>query len=184
MSALLDGIKVLDMSQGLSGRYCSMLLAQYGAEVISVRDKDSREMPGPCYQGAPVADTVLDRNKFILRADLKREEGKTLVQKLLEKSQVLLEDGRPGEFAKRFSDIRKLCEERPSLVAASISPFGQTGPLSSRPGTDAVIQAASGLMSMTGTEETGPLMIGISWTDYIAGAYAAYYILVALYHQM
>lgn len=185
MDTLLNGIRVLDFTRDLSGNYCTMLLASYGAEVIRVKymDQEDEHLPGPEYQGISLRNVTLNKNKKCIRISHKTPEGEQILCKLLKKSDILVEDRMPGEFQKEFMGYEDIKKIAPGLVMASISPFGQTGCWKDRVGTDATIQALTGLMSITGTEETGPLLIGVPWADYLAGAYAAYYILVARYYQ-
>ena len=183
---MLDGIRVLDLSRVMSGPYCTAMLADLGAEVIKIempgRGDDARHF-GPHKDGQSAYFLLLNRGKKSVTVDLKTPEGVALVQELARKSDVVVENFRPG-VAKRleldFETVRRL---NPRIVYASISGFGQESPLGDRPALDLTIQAMSGLMSMTGPKDGGPFAVGESVADVSTGMFAAFGIMAALFER-
>ena len=183
----LEGIRVLDLSRVMAGPYCASMLADAGAEVIKVEipgvGEDSRHI-GPFAEGANGRESayfmVLNRGKRSITIDLKSPRGLDLLKKLAAKSDVLIENFRPGAAARLGIGYEALAAINPRLVYASISGFGQTGPLASRPAYDLVIQAMSGLMSVTGFPDGPPTAVGDSICDVATGMFAAWGITTVL----
>lgn len=180
----LAGIRVLDLSRILSGPFATMILADLGAEVIKVEDArggDDTRQWGPPFQG-PEASYFLsaNRNKRGISVDLKTDGGRELVLRLAARADVLVENFRPGTAARLGLGYAALSERNPRLVYASISGYGQTGPWSARPGYDAIAQAESGMMSITGEAGGPPMRPGVATADLGAGMWASIGILAAL----
>jgi formyl-CoA transferase/CoA:oxalate CoA-transferase len=180
----LDGLVVVDLTRVLSGPYCTMLLADMGARVIKIeqpgRGDDTRAW-GPPFQGSESAYFLsINRNKESLTLDLKRPEGRGILDRLIDRTDVLVENFRPGTMARLGLAYDTLAKRRPSLVYCSISGFGQTGPRRDEPGYDAVIQGEGGLMSVTGEANGPPLRLGVAISDIVSGMFAAQGIAMAL----
>jgi crotonobetainyl-CoA:carnitine CoA-transferase CaiB-like acyl-CoA transferase len=183
--APLRGIRVLDLTRVLSGPYCTMMLADQGAEVIKVeipgRGDDGRHV-GPPFKGSESAFFIsVNRNKKSLTLNLKSEQGLAILKKLAAKADVLVENYRPGVAERLGIDYASLAEVNPALVYCSISGFGQTGPYRERPGYNFTVQALSGVMTVSGEPGTPPYPVGISLGDIPAGMFAAFAITSALY---
>jgi crotonobetainyl-CoA:carnitine CoA-transferase CaiB-like acyl-CoA transferase len=178
----LHGIRVLDMTQVLAGPFCTLQLADLGAEVIKVEGPHgaSREM-GFGMQGSDSAGFLaLNRNKKSLSLDLKTEDGRDALLRLVATADVFVENYRPGVTARLGIDFPSLSEINSRLVYASISGFGQTGPLAPRPGYDLLAQALSGVMSVTGHPGVPPVKCGLPIGDLTAGLFGAQGVLAAL----
>jgi len=179
----LSGITVVDLTRVLAGPYCTMLLADLGARIIKVEDPkggdDSRHI-GPFVDGESVYFASINRNKESIALDLKDERGRAEFEQLLSKADVLIENFRPGVMDRLGYGWNDLCAKYPRLIYASISGFGQTGPLKGRPAYDMVVQAMGGLMSVTGEPGGRPVRVGVSVGDISAGLYAAIGVQAAL----
>jgi crotonobetainyl-CoA:carnitine CoA-transferase CaiB-like acyl-CoA transferase len=180
----LEGLLVVDFTRVLSGPYCTMLLADMGARVIKIeqpgRGDDTRAW-GPPFAGAESAYFLsINRNKESLTVDLKQPEGRRIVERLLDRADVLVENFRPGTTDRLGLGYEASAARWPRLVYCSISGFGQTGPRRDEPGYDAVIQAESGLMSITGERDGPPVRLGVAIADIVAGMSAAHGIALAL----
>ena len=174
MSAL-SHLRVLDFTQVRSGPTCTKILADFGADVIRI------ERPGEADRAREPFDAVdLHRGKRSVLLDLGKPAGREVVDRLVPAADVVVENFRPGVKQRLGIDYDRLAGLNPRLVYASISGFGQGGPYADRPGYDQIVQGMSGLMSITGTDATGPLRIGIPIGDLLAGYFAALGILVAL----
>jgi crotonobetainyl-CoA:carnitine CoA-transferase CaiB-like acyl-CoA transferase len=183
MSALSD-ITVLDLSHALAGPFASTMLGDYGAEVIKIEPLDGEiaRAWGPPFYGDEAAYFVnLNRNKKSLALDLKHPEGKALFFRLLDRADVVLENLRVGTVAKLGIDYARVCERQPRVVYCSISGFGQDGPYRDRAALDLVVQAESGMISITGEPGGAGVRAGVSIADITAGMYAAFGILAALH---
>ena len=181
----LAGLTIVDLTRVLSGPYCTMLLADMGARVIKVeqpgRGDDTRAW-GPPFVGAESAYFLsINRNKESLTLDFKSAEGRRILSQLIGKSDVLVENFRPGAMARLGLDYATLAPQHPRLVFCSISGFGQDGPRRDQPGYDAVIQAEGGLMSVTGDADGRAFRVGLAVTDLVAGLLAAQGIVLALF---
>ncbi|MFT6680926.1 MAG: crotonobetainyl-CoA:carnitine CoA-transferase CaiB-like acyl-CoA transferase [Haliea salexigens] len=191
----LSHLKVLDLSRILAGPWASQLLADLGAEVIKVERPgvgDDTRAWGPPYlrdeAGVDTAESAYflcaNRNKRSICVDIKTPEGQATLRRLAAQSDVVLENFKVGDVARYGLDYSSLQKDNPGLVYCSITGFGQTGPLSSRPGYDFLVQAMGGLMSVTGAADgepgAGPQKVGVALSDIMTGLYAAVGILAAL----
>ncbi len=180
----LDGTLVVDLTRVLSGPYCSMLLADMGARVIKIeqpgRGDDTRAWGPPFVEGESAYFLSVNRNKQSLTLNFKDPEGRRILDRLLERADVLVENFRPGTLDRMDLGYASVADRLPRLVYCSISGFGQTGPQRQRPGYDAVVQAESGLMSITGANDGPPYRLGVAITDIVAGMFAAQGITLAL----
>jgi len=185
MPTPLDGIRVLDLSHVMAGPVCSMFLADLGAHVTKIEKlqggDDSRRMVPPTIGDESAAFLQVNRNKHGLALDLKSPDGRKIIERLIERSDVLVENLRPGALVRLGFDDARLEAINPRLVHCSITGFGQTGPYASRGGFDLIAQAMSGLMSITG-EGAGrpPVKVGSPVTDITSGLLAAIGVLAAL----
>lgn len=187
MARALDGIRIIDFSKALAGPYCTMLLADMGAEVIKVEmpgsGDDSRGWGPPFIEGESAYFLSINRNKKSITLNLKDDKAKEIALKIIEKADIVLESNRPGVMTKLGLDYETVKKINSGIIYCSISGFGQTGPYSKRPGFDQVIQGYGGIMGLTGEKGGGPLKVGIAVTDIATGMFAATGILTALFHR-
>jgi CoA:oxalate CoA-transferase len=179
----LSGIKVLDLTRVLAGPFCTMLLADMGAEVIKIEalpDGDPIRRQGASRNGLSFYFATFNRNKKSLTLDLKSAEGKALFERLVAESDVVVDNFRPGVLDRLGLGRDRLRALKPGLICASISGFGETGPYRDRPAFDFIAQAMSGFMSTNGGPGDPPLRSGLPMGDLIAGLYAALGIAAAL----
>ena len=179
----LAGIRVLDQTQVMAGPFCTMLLADMGADVVKIEPPGGESMRGGELELAPGVSAsflAVNRNKRGIVLDLKRPEGVAVLKKLAATADVLVENYRPGVAARLGVDYATLAAENPRLVYCSISGFGQTGPYAGRGGFDLIAQGMSGIMSATGTEGGPPVKVGVPITDLGAGLFGLVGILAAL----
>ncbi|MFF2316000.1 CaiB/BaiF CoA transferase family protein [Arthrobacter sp. NPDC058097] len=180
----LEGITVLDLSHLAAGPWCTMVLADLGADVIKIEKPftgDMSRQAGSIYAGDQSAVFLsLNRNKRSVALDLKQPEGREVFFRLAEKADVVVENLRPGKAAQLGVDRASLAERNPGLVYASISAFGTSGPYVDLAGNDPIVQALSGAMAITGEENGPPSRQGVSVPDFGAGMMAGYAILAAL----
>ena len=181
----LAGLRVLDASRVLAGPFCGQLLADLGADVVKLERPGSGDDTrgwGPPFPG-PLSAYVLacNRNKRSLTLDVRSTEGNELFHRLLEKSDVLIENFRTDSAEKLGLAPEAILARHPRLVVCSISGFGRTGPRRDDPGYDFAIQALSGLMSITGPADGPPFKVGVAVADVLTGLYAATAILAALH---
>ncbi|HET8999198.1 MAG TPA: CoA transferase [bacterium] len=185
MAAVLDGIRVLDLTRNIAGPFCSMILGDLGADIIKVErpgvGDDTREWRPPDWNGISTIFLSFNRNKRSLVVDLDHPDGQAIVRRLAAEVDVLVESFRTGSLAKRGLDYAHVRAGNPKIVYCSITGFGSTGPLADRPGYDPVIQAYSGIMSMTGEPGRPPCRTGPSIVDIGAGMWAALGVLGALH---
>lgn len=187
---MLAGVRVLDFSRILAGPFCTMLLGDLDADVIKVEQPgtgDGTRQWGPPWHGVGEAAlsayyASINRNKRSVTLNLKTEAGRALARDLAARCQVVVENFKAGHMAELGLDYEALRTRNPALVYCSITGFGQTGPYRDRPGYDYVIQAMSGLMSITGELDGSPMKVGVAISDVIAGLFAASAILAALRH--
>jgi len=184
MSGPLSGVRVLDLSRVLAGPFCTMLLGDLGAEVIKVErpggGDDTREWGPPFAAGESAYYLCVNRNKKSVALDLKSPKGIAAVRALSARSDVVLENFRVGVADKLGLGYEALAQGNPGLVYCSITGYGQTGPYRDLPGYDFILQAMSGLMSVTGEPGGEPMKLGVATVDLTAGMYAAVAILAAL----
>ena len=180
----LSPFRVLDLSRVLAGPYCTQLLGDYGAEVIKVeepRTGDGTRGWGPPWAGTESAYYLsTNRNKRSICVDMKQARGREIVRALALRSDVLVENFKPGTLARWGLDHDSLAADNPRLVTCSITGYGLTGPDRNRPGYDFIIQAEAGLMSITGPSEGPPSKVGVAIVDITTGLFAANAILAAL----
>lgn len=181
----LSGLRVLDLTRILSGPFASMTLADLGADVVKVEDPargDDTRQWGPPFQGDEAAYFLsVNRNKRSIALDLKAPDGRRVAERLAASADVLVENFRPGTAARLGLGYPQLSAINPRLVYASISGYGQTGPYAGEPGYDAIAQALSGIMSVTGEADGPPVRVGVSTADLGAGMWALVGILAALH---
>ena len=181
----LAGIRVLDLTRALSGPFATMILGDLGADVIKLEDTwhgDDTRRWGPPFQGDDASYFLsINRNKRGLSVNLKDPQGRQVAQRLALATDIMLENFRPGTAARLGLGYQELSERNPRLIYASISGYGQTGPSAALPGYDAVAQAISGMMSVTGEADGEPVRSGTSLADVGAGMYAVIGILAALH---
>jgi crotonobetainyl-CoA:carnitine CoA-transferase CaiB-like acyl-CoA transferase len=181
----LHGVRVLDLTRVLAGPYCTMFLGDLGAEVVKVEQPgvgDDTRGWGPPFAGGESAYFLsVNRNKKSLALDLKSPEGKGLLRRLAYKSDVLIENFRPGTMERLGLGEKDLRGAHPRLIYASLSAFGADGPMSASPGYDLIVQAWGGLMSITGLPDGEPTKVGVAIIDVIAGLMLGKAICAALY---
>ncbi len=184
----LDGLKVIDLSRVLGGPYCGQMLADHGAEVIKIEPPQGDETRGwgPPFdeEGISAYFAGINRNKRTMALDLSRPEGRAVLLRLLEDTDVLIDNFKTGTMEKwglGYADT--LSKKFPRLVHARVSGFGEDGPLGGLPGYDAIVQASSGLVSVNGSPDSGPVRIGVPVVDLSTGMNACIGILMALYER-
>lgn len=186
MNQPLEKIKVLDFTRVLAGPYCTMMLADMGAEVIKIEKPgsgDDTRRFGPYQNNESGYFTFLNRGKKSIELDLKDSESIAVIKEMVKEADVVIENFRPGVMKKLGLDYESLQQINERIVYASISGFGQYGPYSQRPAYDLVAQAMGGLASITGHPDQPPTRTGASLGDMSAALYAAYGIMVALFHR-
>ena len=180
-STALNGLRVLDLTRVRSGPTCVRQLADWGADVIKIEAPvDAAQFGGP-REGPDFQN--LHRNKRSLTLDLKSEAGLAAFRRLADTADIIVENFRPGVKKRLGIDYETLSQTNPGLIYASISGFGQDGPLADRPGFDQIAQGMGGLMSITGEPGRGPMRVGIPIADLCAGLFAAQGILIALFER-
>ena len=181
---MLKGLKILDLTRVMAGPFCTALLADLGAEVINLEPPqgDDYRHIGPFVQGESALFTLMNRGKKSIVLDLKDADAQATARAIALQCDVVVENFRPG-VASRLGLGPELRQGKPSLIYASISGFGQTGPDAHLPAYDLVAQAMSGLMAATGEAGGKPLKVGESYGDLMAGLYASWAILAALYRR-
>ena len=186
MPGPLSGTVVVDLSRVLSGPYCTMLLADLGAEVIKIERPgtgDPARRLGPLIHGEAAYFLSVNRGKQSVALDIFTDRGRAVVERLSAQADVLVENYVPGTMARLGLDYATLRRINPRLIYCSISGFGQDGPYARRPALDIVVQAMGGLMSVTGSTGGPPLRPGASLGDSTAGTFAALAITAALYQR-
>jgi formyl-CoA transferase len=178
----LDGLRVLDQTQVMAGPFCTMLLADMGADVVKIEPPDGehtrreRELA----PGVSASFLAVNRNKRALTLDLKQPDGVEVLRRLARTADVLVENYRPGVATRLGVDYERLAAVNPRLIYCSISGFGRTGPYAARGGFDLIAQGMSGIMSATGSDGGPPVKVGVPITDLGAGLFAVVGILAAL----
>ena len=182
----LDGVRVIDLSRVLAGPYCGALLGDMGADVIKVEDPqvgdESRTWP-PHKDGESAGYIVNNRNKRGIAVNLKTAEGVEVVHRLARRADVLIENFRTGTMEEFGLGYDTLAAANPRLVYASVSAFGRTGPRAAGAGYEALMQAFSGIMSITGEPGGPPVRCGVSFLDLTTGILCAFGVLNALYYR-
>jgi CoA:oxalate CoA-transferase len=179
----LFGIRVLDLTQFLSGPYCTQILSDLGADVLKVESPEgdlARQIPPHFVGGDSVYFLALNRGKKSIAVDLKSTDAQRLVCDLVEAHDIVVENFRPGVLARLGISAEVLRKKKPSLIWCSISGFGQDGPYRDKPAYDMIVQAMSGGMSLTGEKNGVAVRAGIPIGDICAGMYGAIGILAAL----
>jgi formyl-CoA transferase len=184
----LEGLKVVDLSRVLGGPYCGQMLADHGAEVIKIEPPQGDETRtwGPPFdqEGISAYFAGINRNKRTIALDLSKPEGRDVLLRLLEGADVLIDNFKTGTMEKwgiGYADT--LSKKFPRLIHARVSGFGEDGPLGGLPGYDAIVQASSGLVSVNGSPDSGPVRIGVPVVDLSTGMNACIGILMALYER-
>lgn len=182
----LEGVRVLDLTRVLAGPFCTMMLLDLGAEVVKVEvpgvGDDSRAF-GPFKNGQSLYFLNINRGKESVALDLKSAEGKALLIELAKKSDVIVENFRPGTMEKLGLGWETLKAANPRLIYAAVSGFGHTGPDSGRPAYDILVQAMGGVMSITGWPDSPPTRVGLSMGDITAAIFGSSGVLAALYQR-
>ena len=179
----LHGIRVVDLTHMLAGPYCTWVLGALGAEVTKVempKSGDFTRRIAPFANGESIYFGSVNRNKRSITLNLKQPSGRAALLRIIERADIFVENNRPGVMRRLGLDYNSLSRINPRLIYASISGFGQTGPYSERPAFDAVIQAMSGMMSITGNENGPPARVGVSIGDMGASLFGTIGILAAL----
>lgn len=187
MAQVLEGIRVLDLTRALAGPYCTMLLADYGAEVIKVElpgtGDDTRGWGPPFVKGESAYFLSINRNKKSLTLDMKHPRSKEILERMIKHSDILVENFRPGTADRLGLGYPQVKEINPAIIYCSISGFGQDGPYRELPGFDQTLQGMGGMMSITGEPEGPPLKVGVAIADISGGMFAAFGIMLALYYR-
>ena len=179
----LEGIRVVDLTRILSGPFCSMFLADMGAEVIKIEDPDGGDpirQQGEAVNGYSLYFATFNRNKRSITLDLRSDEGKQVLCDLLRTADVVINNYRPGVMDSIGFGREALRALKPDLVSCHVTGFGLDGPYRERPSFDFIAQAMSGFMSVNGVEGGPPMRAAPPISDLVAGAYAAMGILAAL----
>ncbi len=191
----LSGVRVLDLSRILAGPTCAQLLGDLGADVIKIENPatggDDTRQWGPPYvetaDGSPGTESAYylaaNRNKRSIALDLTSKEGQAVIHDIAAKSDILIENFKPGGLRKYGLSYSDLEDKFPSMVYCSISGYGQTGPNSHKPGYDLMAQGYGGIMSLTGEPAGEPMKVGVGIADIMCGMYSAVGILAALRHR-
>ncbi len=171
----LAGIRVVDLTRILSGPFCTMHLADLGADVIKVEpaEGDPIRQQGEIVNGLSWYFAAFNRNKRSIQLDLRTDDGMAALRRLIATADVVVDNFRPDVMARMGLDWDSLQALSPGIVHASVNGFGESGPYADRPSFDFIAQAMSGFMTLNGTPETGPMRTGIPISDLVAGAYAA-----------
>jgi crotonobetainyl-CoA:carnitine CoA-transferase CaiB-like acyl-CoA transferase len=186
MAAALENIKVVDLTRTLAGPFCTMMLGDMGADVIKIEEPergDETRSWTPFWNGESTQFVSFNRNKRSLTVNLKDKDGIDLVLALTRKADVIIESFRTGALERMGLGYEAVKEVKPDIIYCSISGYGRTGPMAEKPGYDLLIQAYSGLMSLTGEPDGMPLRVGFSLVDLFTGMMAYGSIVTALYHR-
>lgn len=183
---LLEGLRVIDLTRVLAGPYCTMILGDLGADVIKVeapdRGDDTRQWGPPFTEtGESAYFLSANRNKRSMTLNLKSQEGLEILEELVRRGDVLVDNFKAGTLARFGLDDDRLHELRPDLVYCTVTGYGYSGPYRDRPGYDFIVQALGGFMSVTGPADGEPMRAGVAIADLAAGMFAANAILAALY---
>jgi formyl-CoA transferase len=180
----LDGVRVLDLTRALAGPYCTLMLGDHGADVVKVEipgtGDETREWMPPAIRGVSAYFLAINRNKRSITLDLKNPQGREVLERLIERTDVLVENFSPGTLARLgFPDDRVRAINRRAIVC-HVSGFGQDGPGRAWPAYDLIVQGMGGIMSLTGEPGSEPAMVGVPQADMVAGMFAAFAVTAAL----
>jgi crotonobetainyl-CoA:carnitine CoA-transferase CaiB-like acyl-CoA transferase len=182
----LQGIQVVDVSQNLAGPYCTQILADLGADVTKVeppRGDSARAWGPPLWNERSPLFLSVNRGKRSIQIDLKSEEGKEILWRLIEGTDVFVQSGRAGVIERLGFDYESVHKRRPNVIYVSVTAYGPSGPLKDQPGYDPLMQAYSGLMSVTGHRAEAPARVGASVVDFGTGMWGAMGVLSALHKR-
>ena len=181
----LDGVRVLDLTRALAGPYCTLMLGDHGADVIKVEmpgsGDETREWAPPSVKGISAYYLSINRNKRSVTVDLKNPDGKRVLERLIEKCDVVVENFSPGTLARLGFPDERVRRVNPRAILCHISGFGQDGPGRAWPAYDLIVQGMGGIMSLTGEPGSDPVMVGVPQADMVAGMFAAFAIAAALH---
>ncbi|WP_088011988.1 CaiB/BaiF CoA transferase family protein [Gottfriedia acidiceleris] len=187
MQGALHGIKIIDLTRVLAGPFCTMILGDLGAEVIKIESisggDETRGWGPPFLEGESAYYLCANRNKQGITLNLKSDKGKEVLKNLISEANVVVQNFKPGTLAKLGFSYEEMKEIKEDIILASISGFGSHGPNSSLPGYDYIIQAMSGLMSITGEKNAEPTKVGVAISDVLTGMFTCIGILAALQHR-
>lgn len=187
MRKALEGLKVVDLTSALNGPFCTMILADYGADVIKIEPVNGEQCRtwGPTDEksGESGFYNYVNRNKKGATLNLKSEKGKQMFYDLVKDADILVENYKGGVTKKLGIDYESVKKVNPNIIYASGSGFGQYGPMTHRPCYDIVAQAMGGMINLTGFKETNPVKVGPSVADHVAGIYLSVGVLMALYNR-
>ena len=183
----LSDVRILDLSVIMAGPYCTLILGDLGAEIIKIErpgeGEGARGVPPYFFEGESAYFIAMNRNKKSMTLDLKSKKGKEIFYELAKKSDVVIDNFRPGVVKKLGVDFDTLKEMNPRIICCSISGYGQTGPFNDRPAFDLIIQAQGGIMSYTGEPGRMSVRMGAPMGDLTGGLFAANGIMAALYQR-
>lgn len=186
MKALLEGVKVLDLSTVIAAPFCCGLLADFGAEVVKIempQGGDPFRRLGPYHDNKAMRFACMGRNKKSVTLDLRTPKGKELFLQLVEQFDVVVENFRTGTLKKWGIDYEVMKQHNPDIILTHVTGYGQTGPYAKLPGFGTPVTAFSGMTYITGYPDRPPVSPSFSLTDYIAGLYACFSTMMALYHR-
>lgn len=180
----LDGTRVLDLTRNIAGPYATMILAELGADVVKVevpeRGDDARGWGPPFWHGESPSFLGANRNKRSIALDLKHPQARGIMERLVDRSDVMVESFRPGSLDEMGFGYAWASERNPRLIYCSVSAYGETGPMAPLPGYDILMQALTGIMSVTGEADRPPVKAGVPIVDQGAGLWAALGVVAAL----
>lgn len=182
-SGPLRRVRVVDLTQNVAGPYAAMVLAELGAEVVKVEPPQgdaTRTWGPPFWEGRSPTYLAINRNKDLVTLDLKTEQGKKGLDRLLRRADVVLSSARPGAMERMGLGYRRVSARYPKIIYGEVTPFGARGPRSQDPGYDPLMQALTGIMSVTGHPGDPPIRVGVSVIDMTAGLWLAIGVLAAL----
>lgn len=185
--SILNGVKVIDFTQAYPGPFCSLQLADFGAEVIKIERKDIGDISRywePMVENESGYYASINRNKYSMEIDFKSEKGHEIIMRLIKEADIIVESSKPGTMEKMGLAYEDIIKINPEIIYASVSGYGQTGPMKSYPAFDNVIQAMSGIMDMTGFPEMPPVKAGPAIADSIAGLNTTIGILMAYVNKL
>jgi len=185
--SILNGVKVIDFTQAYPGPFCTLQLADFGAEVIKIERKglgDRSRYWQPMVDSESGFYASINRNKYSVEIDFKSEKGHEIIMELIKEADIIVESSKPGTMEKMGLGYEDVIKANPEIIYASVSGYGQTGPMKSYPAFDNVIQAMSGIMDMTGFPERPPVKAGPSIADSMAGLNTSIGILMAYINKL